>query len=87
MGSLVGNILGAKMNQQVLRKAFAVFLAAMGLFVMAREAPHVMRLAQGSGVQNSVLPAEDAAFEHRPVPAILNSEHPTPARTILESST
>jgi hypothetical protein len=75
------------MNQQVLRKVFAVFLVAMGLFVVAREAPHVMRLAQGSGVQNSVLPAEDAGSEHRPVPAILNSVHPTPARTTLETST
>ena len=52
VGSLVGNVLGARMNQQVLRKAFAVFLAAMGLFVMAREAPHVMRLVQGSGTSS-----------------------------------
>lgn len=87
IGSLVGNVLGARMNQQVLRKVFAVFLVAMGLFVVAREVPHVMRLAQGSGVQNSVLPAEDAGLEHRPIPAIRNSEHPTPPHEALENST
>jgi uncharacterized membrane protein YfcA len=86
-GSLAGNALGARMNQQVLRKVFAMFLVAMGLFVVAREAPHVMRLALGSGVQSSVLPAEDAGLEHRPIPAIRNSERPTPARTTLENST
>ena len=39
VGSLVGHRLAARLNQQVLQKAFAVFLVAMSAFVLANEIP------------------------------------------------
>jgi uncharacterized membrane protein YfcA len=41
IGSFAGNVIGARMNQQRLRKVFAVFLIGMGLFVLWREVPDV----------------------------------------------
>jgi hypothetical protein len=42
IGSFAGNVIGARMNQQRLRKVFAVFLIGMGLFVLWREVPSVV---------------------------------------------
>jgi len=41
-GSLVGNLLSQRVNQQALKRAFAAFLVVMGLFVLGREVPHVL---------------------------------------------
>ncbi len=38
-GSLVGNRLGAYLNQRSLQRGFAIFLVGMGTFVLAKEAP------------------------------------------------
>lgn len=42
VGSLVGNALSQRVNQQALKRAFAGFLVVMGLFVLGREVPHVL---------------------------------------------
>jgi uncharacterized membrane protein YfcA len=42
IGSLTGKMIGTKLNQHVLRRAFAIFLVIMGLFVLSREIPHLM---------------------------------------------
>lgn len=41
VGSLVGQLLAARMNQLVLQRVFALFLVGMGLFVLSMEAPKV----------------------------------------------
>ena len=42
VGSLIGNVLSQRVNQQALKRAFAGFLVVMGLFVLGREVPHVL---------------------------------------------
>ncbi|MEQ8785862.1 MAG: sulfite exporter TauE/SafE family protein [Pirellulaceae bacterium] len=54
VGSFAGNLLGARMNQQLLRKVFAVFLIAMGLFVLWREAPGVVAEYRATTVPHRV---------------------------------
>ena len=44
-GSITGHVLASRINQQVFRRAFAVFLVVMGLFVLGKEAPKVMLVA------------------------------------------
>jgi len=43
LGSLTGRVLAGRITPLVLRKAFAVFLVVMGLFVLAKELPGVVR--------------------------------------------
>jgi len=43
LGSLSGRLLAGRFTPLVLRKAFAVFLVVMGLFVLAKELPGVVR--------------------------------------------
>ncbi len=40
VGSAAGSLLGARVNQQKLRRWFAFFLFAMGLLILGREVPH-----------------------------------------------
>ena len=47
-GSVTGHLIGSRINQQALRKAFAVFLVMMGLFVLGKEAPKVLVAAPAS---------------------------------------
>lgn len=39
VGSLAGHAIATRLNQAVLRKGFAIFLVAMGLFVLGKEGP------------------------------------------------
>ena len=43
VGSVIGGLVSARVNQKALRKLFAVFLVLMGLFILVRETPHVLR--------------------------------------------
>ncbi|RMF39273.1 MAG: sulfite exporter TauE/SafE family protein [Planctomycetota bacterium] len=67
-GSVVGKRIGTRVDQQTLRKAFAVFLLAMGVFVLSREAPVVWHEWQAtkSGVWTSEEWGEEAAMVPRP---------------------
>lgn len=72
-GSFAGNFLGARMNQQLLRKVFAVFLIGMGLFVLWREVPSVVARYRKTSQQQH-LSASDAdnlshAAPHFPLPS------------------
>lgn len=42
VGTLVGHHIGAKINQRVLQRTFAVFLVLMSCFVLSREVPKVL---------------------------------------------
>lgn len=42
VGSLIGNVLSQRIQQEALKRAFAGFLVVMGFFVLVRELPHVM---------------------------------------------
>jgi len=42
LGSLAGHAIATRLNQAVLRKAFAVFLMGMGLFVLGKEVPALL---------------------------------------------
>lgn len=42
VGTLIGNALNQRVNQQSLKKVFAAFLVVMGLFVLTREIPQVL---------------------------------------------
>lgn len=46
VGSVAGGMVSARVNQKLLRKVFAVFLVVMGVFILAREAPQVLRAPQ-----------------------------------------
>lgn len=54
-GTQAGRLLGKRLDQATLRKAFAVFLVVMGLFVLGKEAP---RLIAGPPM-NGPVPAEN----------------------------
>lgn len=41
IGSVAGHLIGGRLNQRALRQGFAVFLVAMGLFVLSREVPRL----------------------------------------------
>ena len=43
IGSFLGHAIATRMNQDVLRKGFAMFLVAMGLFVFANELPKLFQ--------------------------------------------
>ncbi len=42
LGSIAGNLIGSRVNQQSLKKGFAVFLVVMGLFIIGKEAPAIL---------------------------------------------
>jgi uncharacterized membrane protein YfcA len=42
VGSFVGHRIATQLNQQLLRRAFAVFLVVMGLFVLGKEGPKLI---------------------------------------------
>ena len=42
VGSLVGHRIATQLNQQLLRRAFAIFLVVMGLFVLGKEGPKLI---------------------------------------------
>lgn len=54
VGSVAGHRIGDAINQQVLRRVFAVFLVGMGLFVLAKEAPRAFGGGWGRNVAVTV---------------------------------
>lgn len=55
VGSVVGGVVAARVNQRQLRRVFAVFLVLMGLYIMGRELPGVLGMRTPPG------PAPEAA--------------------------
>jgi uncharacterized membrane protein YfcA len=42
VGTLIGNTIGSKLNQQQLRRGFAVVLVVMGILILVKEVPGVL---------------------------------------------
>jgi uncharacterized membrane protein YfcA len=67
VGSLVGHTIATRLNQSVLRKAFAVFLLGMGLFVLGKEGPKLLSTPPPNNVASSIDINRHAAVQtHRP---------------------
>ncbi|MCO6459741.1 MAG: sulfite exporter TauE/SafE family protein [Pirellulaceae bacterium] len=67
VGSLVGQLIAARMNQLALRRVFGVFLVGMGLLVLSMEAPKVFtrKPAGAAGiVPAAAIPAANAEAAH-----------------------
>ncbi|QDU39353.1 Sulfite exporter TauE/SafE [Maioricimonas rarisocia] len=54
IGSFVGHSIGGRINQLALRRGFAVFLVAMGLFVLGREVPKLADATSGAPIDSHV---------------------------------
>ncbi len=63
-GSLIGNVLSQRVNQQALKRAFAGFLVVMGLFVLGREVPHVLAASRIPNDQSAVTQSPASSLEH-----------------------
>jgi uncharacterized protein len=66
-GSLVGNVIGSRVNQRSLRRVFAVFLVGMGIFVLAKEAPRVFTPPAVGNAVSSPSPVAAASPARRPL--------------------
>jgi hypothetical protein len=61
IGTLIGNALNRRVNQQALKRGFAAFLVVMGIFVLIREVPHVMadaRVPKAGSAASTVVDGE-----------------------------
>ena len=54
LGSLAGHTLATRIEQRVLQKAFAVFLIAMGIFVLGSEGPRLLDRSAAATHHNAV---------------------------------
>jgi uncharacterized membrane protein YfcA len=74
VGSVTGHLVASRVNQQLLRRGFAVFLVIMGLFVLGKEAPKMMAGAAtpssststkmpASGSLSAMTPAVDSSLQ------------------------
>jgi uncharacterized membrane protein YfcA len=72
-GILLGHWIGTKVNQWVLRRAFAVFLVLMGGFVLSQEVPKVLRARStraGSELRTAGADATDGSRTTSPQPVL-----------------
>lgn len=60
-GSLVGGTLAGKLNQTTLKRVFAVFLVLMAGYILARQAPRVLRGITGTTETTQSVQSEPAA--------------------------
>jgi len=51
IGSIMGKLIAARINQRALQQGFAVFLLVMGLFVLGKEVPNLMTKHENQNTQ------------------------------------
>ena len=65
-GSLIGNALAGRINQNTLRRIFAVFLVVMAGYILVRQAPRVMPGVYGTGAPVAPGASSNAAPDREP---------------------
>ncbi|PRY30704.1 sulfite exporter TauE/SafE family protein [Pseudosporangium ferrugineum] len=82
LGSLAGGRLAGRIPEQLLRKSFGWFVAAMGVFVLAQQLPAGPALWAGAAALATAGTAWAVTHRHRPSPAPLRParEGPAPGR-------